>query len=65
MAYTLQQISDLRAAIAEGVTTVSSAGRTVSYRSLSEMLKVLRMMEADVAGQTTGSRRVYQSFQRD
>ena len=66
MAYTQQQIDDLRAAIAEGVTYVSSGGRTITYRSLSEMMQVLRMMENDLASPlATSTRRIYQQFQRD
>lgn len=66
MAYTQQQIDDLRAAIAEGTTTVSSSGRTIVYRSLAEMLQVLRMMESELASpQGTGNRRTLLQFQRD
>jgi hypothetical protein len=66
MAYTQQQVDDLRAAIAEGVTTVSSSGRTIVYRSLAEMMQVLRTMEGELASaQPTGNRRTYLQFQRD
>lgn len=49
MAYTQQQIDDLRAAIAEGVLEVESAGRRVKYRSLAEMQEILRTMEGEIA----------------
>lgn len=66
MAYTQQQVDDLRKAIAEGVTTVSSSGRTIVYRSLAEMMQVLRTMESELASpQATGNRRTYLQFHRD
>ena len=54
MAYTEQQISDLRAAIASGQLLVRSGDRQVQYRSLDEMRQQLRIMEADAAGSTPG-----------
>ena len=67
MAYTQQQVDALREAIAEGVTTLSSDGRTVTYRSLAEMRSLLQEMEASLAGSAVAgrSRRVYARFQRD
>lgn len=65
MAYTLQQLQDLRAAIAEGVTKVRfSDGRELQYRSLSEMLQVERLMAAELEAGAGRSRRVYLSFRR-
>jgi len=54
MAYTQSQIDELRAAIASGQMIVRSGDRSVQYRSLSEMKEALRVMEADLAGQTPG-----------
>lgn len=66
MSYTLSQVEALRAAIAEGVTSVSSGGRTVVYRSLADMTRQLRVMESELAGNSGSStRRVYVQFQRD
>ena len=67
MAYTQQQADALRDAIAEGVTTLSSDGRTVTYRSLADMRSLLQEMEASLAGSAVAgnSRRVYARFQRD
>ena len=66
MSYTLSQVEALRAAIAEGVTSVSSGGRTVVYRSLADMTRQLRVMESELAGNRGSStRRVYVQFQRD
>jgi hypothetical protein len=54
MAYSQQQIDELRSAIASGQLLVRSGDRSVQYRSLAEMQTALRMMEADVAGATPG-----------
>jgi hypothetical protein len=63
--YTLSQIEALRAAIAEGVTSVSSGGRTVVYRSLADMTRQLRVMEAELEGNSSSAnRRRYVEFQR-
>ena len=50
MAYTLAQKSALEAAIASGATTVSYEGKSVSYRSLSEIRQVLAEVTAALAG---------------
>jgi hypothetical protein len=49
MAYTQEQVDDLRAAIAGGTLEVESAGRRVKYRSLAEMQAILSTMEQEVA----------------
>jgi hypothetical protein len=54
VAYSQQQIDDLRAAIASGQLIVRSQDRMINYRSLAEMREQLRVMEADVAGATPG-----------
>ena len=48
MAFTQQQYEDLVAAIAEGVTSVSSNGRQVSYRNLGDMLKLSEQMAQEL-----------------
>jgi hypothetical protein len=53
------------AAIAEGVTTVSSNGRQVSYRNLTDMMKLKATMEEDLGIAGAGRRRHYASFKRD
>ena len=65
MAFTQQQYDDLVAAIAEGVTTVSSNGRQVSYRNLTDMLKLKSVMEEELGVTGAGRQRKYISFQRD
>lgn len=65
MAYTQQQLDDLEAAIAEGVTTVSSNGRQVSYRNLSDMLKLRDLMREELGQVGAGRQRKYMTFKRD
>lgn len=71
MPWSQQQIDDLRASIATGQLLVRSGDRSVQYRSLDEMQRVLRIMESDVVGgNINGSslilgRRSYASFRRD
>lgn len=52
MAWTQAEIDALKAAIAKGEKQVAFADRSVTYRSLEEMLEALRLMEAEVAGTT-------------
>ena len=66
MAYTQQQLTDLQAAIAEGVLVVMSNGRRVEYRSLAEMLQVERMMIRELGGSSVRfDTRRYAGFRRD
>lgn len=65
MAFTQQQYDDLIAAIAEGVTNVSSNGRQVSYRNLGDMMKLKTVMEEQLGAAGAGRRRHYASFRRD
>ena len=48
MAWTQAQIDNMRDLIAQGITTVSVNGRTVSYASIADMQKALAAMEAEV-----------------
>jgi hypothetical protein len=65
MAFSQQQYEDLVAAIAEGVTSVSSNGRQVSYRNLTDMMKLKAVMEEELSIAGAGRRRQYVSFRRD
>ena len=47
--FTQSQYDILIAAIAQGATTVKYGDKEVTYRSLSEMLKVKEMMATDLA----------------
>lgn len=62
MAYTQAQIDALKAAMASGVLTVRHGDTSTTFRSISEMQKVLAQMEADVAGTTSRPRRTVSSF---
>jgi hypothetical protein len=48
MAYTLAQIEALRAALISGTTRVSYDGKSVEYRSLSELMIILERAEIDL-----------------
>lgn len=53
MAWTQSDVDALKAAIATGARRARmSNGEEVEYRSLDEMRTALRLMEAEVAGQT-------------
>jgi hypothetical protein len=65
MAFTQQQYDDLVAAIAEGVTTVSSNGRQVAYRNLTDMLKLKAVMEQSLGLNGGGRVRKYIVHRRD
>ena len=54
--YTLEQIDSLKKAIAGGITEVSYSDKRVRYASISEMFRVLRVMEKSL-GLTAGDRR--------
>ena len=60
MAYTEEQYRELQAAIAEGALVVRHADRTVTYRSLDEMQRILRMMadELGIRPNNNGGRRL-------
>jgi hypothetical protein len=60
MAYTLEQYQALQTAIAGGELSVRYADRSVTYRSVSEMLQILRLMENELGlnTDTTGGRRL-------
>ena len=66
MAYTLAQLADLRAAIAEGVLSVRfSDGRMLTYRSLDEMRRIEQGMAAELEPTTTVRlRRTYYGMTR-
>lgn len=61
MAFTNDQITALKNAIAEGVLKVKYADKEVEYRSLNDMIRTLKMMESEVNPQTNSGRK-YASF---
>ena len=54
MAWTQTEIDALKAAIGRGAKTLRLNGEEVTYGSISEMLRVLGIMEAEVAGRVAG-----------
>ena len=50
MAYTSTQLAALRAAIATGALTVSFEGRTVTYRSIDDMIRLEKLIVDSLAG---------------
>ena len=48
--YTQTDLANIKAAIASGVQQAMIAGEMVNYRSLEDMVKIQRMIEADLAG---------------
>lgn len=56
MAYTQTQVDALKDAIAAGVTSVGHGDKRVTYGSIADMIKALRLMEAELAGTTAATR---------
>lgn len=63
--FTIEQQAALKAAIAEGALMVRYADKSVTYRSLDEMLRILKLMETDLGlnANNDGGRR-YTSFDK-
>jgi hypothetical protein len=64
MAYTTEQYEALKAAIAGGELSVRYADRAVTYRSVDEMLQILRMMESDIGINQDATGRRLTSFSK-
>lgn len=65
MAYTIEQYNALQAAIAEGALSVRYADKSVTYRSLDEMMRILKLMASELGLNVCndGGRR-YSSFSK-
>lgn len=63
MAYTQTELDALRAAIAEGVLKVEYGDKKVEYRSLNEMIRIKKMMEAELEG-LPAEKRTYASHSK-
>jgi hypothetical protein len=65
MAFTLEQYESLKAAVAEGALSVRYADKSVTYRSLDEMLRLLKLMSTELGlnANNDGGRR-YASFSK-
>ena len=62
MAYTQAQVDALRAAIATGVIQSRVDGINTTFRSLDDMMKLLGIMEASVAGTSEPPRRTVGAY---
>ena len=54
MAFTTQDLAAIDAAIASGELTVSHNGRTVTYRSMTDLLKARATVTAELASAESG-----------
>lgn len=64
MAYTQQDIDTLKAAMAQGVSEVRYVSGSVTYRSLDDMMKTLKLMEAEINPTGAVSSRTVARFER-
>lgn len=62
--YTVTQLADLRAAMAEGAREIRANGRVVVFRDLDEMLELERRMSKELEGSAQKPARVYGVFRR-
>jgi biopolymer transport protein ExbD len=53
MAWTQTDVDAIKAAIAKAERRVTYGDKTVEYRDMSEMMRALKMIEAEVASLTT------------
>lgn len=56
MAFTADDLSSIDAAIASGELTVSVQGRTVTYRSISDLLRAKSAIESSLRAQASPTR---------
>ncbi len=56
MAFTQIDIDRLKTAIGQGTLTVEVEGKRVTYRSVSEMREILKMMQDEVAGSSAAAK---------
>ena len=64
MAWTQEQLDSLDAALAEGVLTVKYQDKTVTYRSVDEMLKLRHLMRRALCLDAGDSGRRYAQFNK-
>jgi hypothetical protein len=64
MAYTVEQVATLEAAIAQGATSVQYADKKVEYRTLADMRSVLNDMKNELGLLTGKKRRFFPSFNK-
>lgn len=61
--YTQEQLDDLRAMTAKGITTGTMAGESVTFRSLSDMFRLIAVIERALAPDAT-VRQHYPTYSR-
>ena len=64
MAFTLDQLNALDAAIASGTKSVKYADKEVEYQSLADMLRVRDLMAQELGLTTAASKRKYASYNK-
>lgn len=68
MAYTIQQLEALQEALASGVLTATYDGKSVTYRSINDLIKAMDRVRAGLAAmglQPERVRRTYAYMVRD
>lgn len=64
MAYSQEDLDNIKAAIASGERRVRLADKEVEYRSVAEMLAVKSLIENELTGNKLGRRRAYADFSK-
>lgn len=64
MSYTIQQYEATKKAYASGTKSVSYGDKKIEYRSLEEMERIIRKMEAELFPDRAPRRRRFASFDR-
>jgi hypothetical protein len=66
VSYTQTQLTALKEAVSKGIRSVTTDGHTVTYATTTEMLRLIAVMENEIASSTgqRKSRIVYPSFER-
>ena len=54
--WTLDDLATLKAAIAKGIRSVEYSDKKITYASLDEMLKIMRLMEQELGLKSKGAR---------
>lgn len=63
MSYTIEQYNQLKAAIASGAKRVKYADKEVEYNSVTDMLRVLGLMESELGiSPSKGNRKVLTTY---
>ncbi len=63
MAFTQSDLTAIETAIKSGTMTVHYRDRSVTYRSLSELLQIKSLIESDIAKTANGGTSMYPRYQ--